>query len=566
MKGTTSGRTWRVWAVMTMMALIALVVIVRLVLLQVTSHQQLAQMATETQYQIVDVEPWRGQIFDRDGVALAVNEVQYSIGASPGMITDTYVVADRLAPLLNMPRAGIQAQIEVTGTQWVPLASRVSKTIGEAIRDLHFSGLVVSAVQHRIYPQGTLAAHALGFVALGDGQGYYGVEAFYEHKLAGEHVTDEVSLSPLDVPTTVQPRPGVDLYLTIDREVQFATEQALARALQDTGAPSGTIIVMDPRTGAILAMASLPTYDPNQTPTQVPDPSRINPAISSQYEPGSVFKILTMAIALQSGTVTPESTYYDGGAINVGGVVIQNWNRGAWGVQDMTGLLAHSLNVGAATLSTWMGPETFYRGLRLFHLGETLTVDMVGEGTGQLRLPGDEDWHESDLGTNAFGQGVAVTPLQMIATAAVVANGGEMMRPHVVAAEVRNGVRVDVKPEPIARPISPEVAAMLTQMLTSSIAREADNAEVPGYTIAGKTGTAQVVRPGGYYDPDATIASFLGFLPASDPRLIILVKLDEPQSSPWGSRVASPVFAQLASQLVVLLEIPPDNVRAKLGN
>lgn len=566
MKGITSGRTWRIWAVMTMMALIALVVIVRLVLLQVTSHTQLAQMATEMQYQIVDVEPWRGQIFDRDGVALAVNEVQYEIGASPEMITDTYVAADRLAPLLDMPRAEIQAQLDITGTQWVSLAPRVSKSIGETIRDLHFSGLVVRAVQHRIYPQGTLAAHALGFVSVGDGQGYYGVEAFYEHKLAGEHVTDEVSLSPLDVPTATQPRPGVDLYLTIDREVQFATEQALARALKDTGAPSGTIIVMDPRTGAILAMASLPTYDPNQTPTQVPDPARINPAISSQYEPGSVFKILTMAIALQSGTVTPESTYYDGGAINVGGVVIQNWNRGAWGVQDMTGLLAHSLNVGAATLATWMGPETFYRGLRQFHLGDTLTVDMVGEATGQLRLPGDEDWHESDLGTNSFGQGVAVTPLQMITAASAVANGGEMMRPHVVAAEVRDGVRVDVKPEPIARPISPEVAAMLTQMLTSSIAREVDNADVPGYTIAGKTGTAQVVRPGGYYDPDATIASFLGFLPASDPQLIILVKLDEPQSSPWGSQVASPVFAELANRLVVLLGIPPDNVRARLGN
>ncbi len=550
---------------MMVMGLIALAIVARLVLLQVTGHQQFAVMASATQYQIVDVEPWRGQIFDRDGVALAVNEVEYSIGASPNMITSTYAVADRLAPLLNKPRAEIQGALESGDQQWVALEARVPKDVGEAIRDFHYSGVIVTAVQHRLYPQGTLAAQDIGFVADGLQRGFYGVEGFYEHKLAGEHATDETALSPLDVVVNQPPKPGVDLYLTIDREVQYATEQTLARALESSGAKSGTIIVMDPRTGAILAMASLPTYDPNVPQTTDPDPLRVNPAISSQYEPGSVFKILTMAIALQSGTVTPQTTYYDGGGIAVGGVVIHNGDGGAWGVQDMTGLLAHSLNVGAATLTSWMGPDTFYRGLRQFHSGDTLGVDMLDEAAGRLKRPGDEDWNEADLGTNAYGQGVAVTPLQMITAVAAVANHGEMMRPHIVAAEVEGGVRHEVQPEPIARPISPEISRELTQMLTSSIAREVDSATVPGYTIAGKTGTASIVRPGGFYDPEKTIASFIGYLPADDPQLIILVKIDEPSSSPRGSVVASPVFAELAKQLVVLLEIPPDQVRVKMG-
>jgi cell division protein FtsI/penicillin-binding protein 2 len=561
-------RMWRVWAVMTVMAMVALAVVVRLVLLQVSDHQTFSALAQVGQNQIVDLEPWRGLIFDRDGIALAVNEVEYEITAAPEMITSTYQVGDRLAPLLERPRAEIQATLEeaqAAEVKWLMLARRVPKPIGEAIQSLTLSGVQVRAVQRRRYPQGPLAAHNLGFVA-DNGLGYYGVEAYFQTELAGEHVQNEEPLSPLDAIVSPQPRPGADLILTIDREAQFATEQTLAQALADSGARSGTIIVMNPRTGAILALATLPGYDPNEAPATSDDPRRVNPAISSQYEPGSVFKILTMALALEHGVVTPQTTYVDTGAIEVGGAIIRNWDGGSWGVQDMTGLLAHSLNVGAATLTTWLGPERFYSGLQAFYVGQRLGVDMAGEAGGRLKLPGDEDWHESDLGTNAYGQGVAVTPLQMISAVSAVANDGVLMQPHVVAAVVRGGVRQERQPVPLGRPISPATARTLTEMLTTAIAREVGNADVPGYSVAGKTGTASIVREGGFYDPEATIASFIGYLPADDPRLLILVKIDEPASAPWGSVVAAPVFAELAQKLVVLLEIPPDDVRVRLGN
>jgi cell division protein FtsI/penicillin-binding protein 2 len=271
-------------------------------------------------------------------------------------------------------------------------------------------------------------------------------------------------------------------------------------------------------------------------------------------------KLITMAAALDSGTVVPETTYYDSGELWIGGHRTVNWDRAAHGTVDMTTLLSRSLNVGAATLATWMGPDMYYDYMRRFGFGGPMGIDIMSEAAGQMPLPGDEYWTESFLSTNAYGQGLATTPLQMVASISALANNGELMQPYVVQ-EVRseNGTLVH-EPSVLSRPISPLAAQQVTQMAITAVASEVPEAQVPGYTIAGKTGTAEIAENGIYLD-NATIASFIGWLPADDPEIIVLIKLDRPQVSPWGSQTAAPAFAKLAKELVVLLDIPPDNIR-----
>jgi cell division protein FtsI/penicillin-binding protein 2 len=331
--------------------------------------------------------------------------------------------------------------------------------------------------------------------------------------------------------------------------------------MREHQAEGGTIIVMDPRTFEILALTSLPDYDPgsyldffDRSPLPFEDP-----AVSQQYEPGSVFKVLTVAAALDSGLVTPETTYHDQGWIEVGGLAMANASRRAYGEQTVADILIKSLNVGAVWLSTQMGPDVFYRYVQAFGIGQPTGVDLAGEVSGQLWLPQDyEHWHDSNLGTNAFGQGLAVTPLQMITAVATVANEGARLRPHVVAHRIApDGTVSTFRTVVEDQAISPATARTLTEVMVRVVEEGVPEARVEGYRLAGKTGTAQIPVPGGY-DKEGTITSFVGFGPVPDPRLVILVKLDRPQASSWASDTAAQSFHRLASQLFVVLGIPPD--------
>jgi cell division protein FtsI/penicillin-binding protein 2 len=355
------------------------------------------------------------------------------------------------------------------------------------------------------------------------------------------------------------PQDGTHLVLTLDRNIQYLVEQELAKAVHDYQADSGTIIVMDPKTGAILAMASYPSYDPNRF-YEVPMELYVNPAVSHQYEPGSVFKVLTMAAGLDAGVITPDSTFYDSGAIEVGGVIIHNPDRRAHGLVTMTDILAYSLNVGITYVSTSLGEERFYDYLKSFGCGEHTGIDLDGEVAGTVKEPGSKDWYKSELATNAFGQGVAVTPLQMITAVAAVANRGSLMKPYIVERIVYDQDVVVTQPTVVRRVISAQTAEQLTDMLVEAVERGTELAIVPGYDIAGKTGTAQIPVGNGY-DPQLTIASFVGYAPADDPRFITLVKIDKPRLDPWGAEVAAPIFRAIAERLFVLLDIPPDSVR-----
>jgi len=546
------------------LAFITVLIISQLFHLQVIEHNTYAGLADEIIRRTETVTAPRGRIWDRRGNLLAGNVSRYQVTAEVGVVNINKAVQE-LGPLLNIPAANMRSELAGSSGQIV-LATGLPLDVGRKVRQLDLWGINSIPYWQRSYPERYLMSHVLGFVNA-NGDGYYGIEGYYDPVLRGNRQVMETNQdawsqpSPFDPLNPEGPRPGVDLVLTIDRVYQALAEAELERALKETGAKSGTIIMMDPRTGAILAMASVPAFDPNDylnTPTE----RFVNPAVSIPYEPGSVFKIITMAAALEEGLVTPQSRYNDTACIEVGGWTICNWDKRAHGSCTMVDLLAHSLNVGAATLSTRMGGRTFYRYVQAFGIGRPTGIDLQGEAEGSVRVQGDLDWHESDLGTHSFGQGLSVSPIQMIAAVAAVANDGVLMRPYVVSQMIDGDQVTTVKPARIGRAISAKTARTLTDMLEQAVRREL-SLNVPGYRIAGKTGTAQIPLAGmGVYDDPWTIASFVGWGPVSDPRLIILVKLDRPVSSRYGGQTAAPVFARLASQMFVLMGIPPDDVRA----
>jgi cell division protein FtsI/penicillin-binding protein 2 len=396
------------------------------------------------------------------------------------------------------------------------------------------------------------------------------VEGYHDQELKPIVGKVEAEVSPygreIPLPSKLKspPRGGKSLILTLDRNIQFIVERELQAALEKYGAESGTIIVMDPRTGALLAIASYPAYNPNNFGPDVDNLA--DPSVSGMWEPGSIFKIVTWAAALDAGVISPGTTFYDNGALEVGGRVIRNWDRQGYGQVTMTDGLVHSLNTVAAFISTSMGKDRFYTYLRRFGFGTLTGVDLASEGPGMMKLPGDSNWFPSELGTNSFGQGIATTPMQMIRAAAAVANQGRLMKPYIVhqyvALDEETGAERVIQVEPMMerRAISQEAAETLTTMLIQVIERGAKEAQVPGYRVAGKTGTAQVPTPYGYHPTD-TIASFVGWAPADDPRFVVLIKLDKPTASPWGSQTAAPTFRAIAQRLLVYMQVAPDQIR-----
>lgn len=545
----------RLGIVLVAMAIVTLIVIGRLVEFQLVQGPEWAERASDELFVIA--RPERGTIYDRNGAVLAANSADYQISVSPRLVTQPDELATALAPILEIPRYEILGILE-SDKPFAILAGRVEPEIADLIRTLPYNGIQIDPLPRRFFPQGDLACHTLGYVDF-EGQGGAGVEAFYQLELAGEAASKTINISPLTQQDSVIAREGADLVLTIDRTIQHAVEQRLTAAIAEYQARSGSIIVMDPRTGAILAMANAPCYDPYEfydTNQEV----LFSPTVQQQHEPGSVMKLITMAAALDSGQFTPQSTYYDAGTLEVGGHKTVNWDRSAPGTTDMTTLLSRSLNVGAATLSTSLGADLYYDYMQRFGFGRPTNVDLFAEASGQMPLPGDPLWTESMLATNAYGQSLAVTPLQMITAVSAIANNGVMMQPYIVQ-EVRteNGTIVH-EPTVLGRPISPEAAQQTVTMAITAVAREVPEAQIEGYSIAGKTGTAQIAE-NGIYLPNDTTASFVGWLPADNPELLIFIKLDRPQVSPWGSQTAAPTFARLAEELVVLMDIPPDNIR-----
>jgi len=337
-------------------------------------------------------------------------------------------------------------------------------------------------------------------------------------------------------------------------------EKRLDEAVEAHEAESGTVIILDPRNGEILAMASQPRVNINQYwkyEDEFEDKTPFNRAISETYEPGSVFKVLTMAAAFDNGTVDEETIFNDPGRFEYGGSTVYNWNRRGYGKQSMQGCMQHSLNVCLAWVATELGKEDFYDYMQVFGIDRRTNIDLGGEKTWPLSTPGDSDWYPIQLVTNSFGQGVAITPIQLAAAISSVANEGELMKPHVLKAIIQDGKQYNTSPQVMSVPIKPETAKLMTSMLVKSLKEESSLALVPGYSIAGKTGTAEIPVEG-VYGIDLTNASFVGWGPADDPQFLVYVWIEKPGSSPWGSIVAAPVFSSITQDLVKYLDIPPE--------
>jgi cell division protein FtsI/penicillin-binding protein 2 len=526
--------------------------------------------------------PERGEIYDRNGHLLAGNETVYEVGVELREAADKRAIALAVGVQLGLDPNDLYDQMmnPPGGIQYLVLADFVDSDKAAQLEQLKvttdaqtppngsssLAGLQFKPHPQRSYPEDSLASNVLGFVNR-EGRGYFGIEEKYNTLLAGNPIQVSVPTDPnkaVDIPRVPN---GTTLVLTLNRDLQASVEQILDQSLARYGAQHGAVMVMDPRTGEVLALATSPRMDLNrfwEYGSTYDNASEFDRAISMPYEPGSVIKILTVAAALDSGTAVPSSSYLDTGELLVGGATIYNWDDQAWGQQDIIGCLQHSLNICMAWLSNKMGAQTFYGYMNRFGLGHLTGIDLAGEAAGRLKVPGDGDWFPIDLATNAFGQGVSVTPVQLAMAASAIANDGRMVTPHVLYAMVRDGRQYNVPAQYAGSPISPDTAHMLNQMLAVSLENESSNALVPGYRIAGKTGTAQI--PGDYgYLSGVTNASFIGWGPVDDPRFMIYVWLERPSASIWGSETAAPVFSQVAQQTILLLDIPPDDIRNQIA-
>jgi cell division protein FtsI/penicillin-binding protein 2 len=564
--------------VVTGLVLAALAVVVQIIRIQ-TSEQADVFLSQGDRYagEFQMFYPERGEIYDRNGHLLAGNRTVYEVGVSLREMESPEAMASALSTNLGLTYEEIYKKLTESPETWeyVVIQDYVAveaveklKTLVEQLDnadDPRLSGLAFKPHLQRSYPENALGSNVLGFVTR-DGRGYFGVEEKYNDLLAGNPVQVWVPSDPNKATEIPKVPNGTTLVLTINRDLQARVESILDQSLSEYGAQNGTIIVTDPRNGEILAMAATPRMDLNNYGNYFSlydNGSQYNRAIGTTYEPGSVLKVLTMAAALDAGTVRPETTFIDTGAIVVGGITIQNWNRDAWGQQDMVGCLQHSLNVCLAWISSQMGTQAFYGYMERFGLGHPTGVDLAGEAPGRLKRPGDGDWYPVDLGTNAFGQGIAVTPLQMLMAASAIANEGKMATPHVLYAMLRDGHQYNVPSQYAGSPISAETAHTLNEMLAISLEQESSMALLPGYRLAGKTGTAQIPTDYGY-DGFHTNVSFVGWGPVDDPQFIVYIWMEQPSSSIWASETAAPVFSKVAEQTVILLNIPPDVVRSQV--
>jgi cell division protein FtsI (penicillin-binding protein 3) len=537
----------------------------RVVTVQVVRSGEFSKWAIAERMQENIVPARRGEIYDARGIRLATNVPSNRVSAILDQIEDKEEVSILLAPLIGRSVEDIYAALTEPDLEWVLLARRLDPDVSSQIEALDLDGIVLDPEPSRIYPFGSFAAQVLGFTNY-DLQGAYGVEGYYDDVLGGTHgkVVGErdgagnviaLSQSFWDAPVD-----GSDIVLTLDSAVQHAIEEILADVVAEQRAAGGTIIVQDTKTGAILGMASLQSFDPNAF-TQVEDPALfLNPAVSMVYEPGSTFKSVVMAIGLDDGVIEPDTIFNDApGYFAVPGhPAITNSQGLQFGNQSMTQVLEQSANLGAIYVAQRIGRDRFYQRLLDFGFGHATGVDLQGEEDGILTLPFKSGWNDVLFYTNSFGQGVAVTPLQLVNAISALGNGGKLMRPYIVA-EVRNGDdKIVTDPEVIRQVISEQTSVEMRSMLESVVVNGTGyHAAVSGYRVAAKTGTAQIPSPDGGYIDDATIASIVGFAPVEDPKFTVLVKIDWPKEAASGQEVSGPAMARVLEQLFLLYGIAP---------
>ena len=473
----------------------------------------------------------RGQILitDRNGnsIPVAMNSNAPTIYAVPSEITNPAETAKTLAPIINWNETELAEALDNPASKYRSLVERASDEMITKVRELNLPSVYTDTKQFRSYPFERLAANLLGFVGKNsespDPAGIYGLEKLKNETLAS----------------------GGEVHLTIDRNLQAEAEAALKTLVDARQASGGSILIQEPSTGAILAMASNPDFDPNSY-SEYPVASFINPAVQYVYEPGSVFKPLTMTAGIDSGAITPDTTYVDTGSVTLNGMTVRNWDLSAHGKITMTGVIENSVNTGAIFAQQKTGSKKFLEYLKRFGFGEATNIDLPDEVLGSIKNLERKEVRAVDFATASYGQGVSVTPVQLITAYSAVANGGLLMKPYVTA---------DTKPLVVRRVASEETMHQVLGMMESAVIKNVLGA-IPHYRIAGKTGTAYIPVKGGY-DKDQVIHSYIGILPVSNPKVVMLLKLDRP-NVPLAGQTVVPAFHDLAQFVINYYQIPPD--------
>jgi len=539
-------------------------IIVRLFYWQVISSDRLSKQAALQHFVELTVPAVRGSILDVENHPVVINQPAFLVYAETRTIQNIRVFAHAVAELLSLNEQDLVESLSDEKKVWVPLAHKVELSVVESLKKLDLPGLGFEKEPKRFYPEASTAAHMLGFVGSdvnGEDRGYFGLEGFYDRQLRGidgiVRLEKDAKGNPILIgqEERLPPKDGRSVVLWADKAVQQIVERKLKDGIKRYGASQGSVVLMDPYTGGILAMVSYPGYDPAAY-DQYEKSLYVNPAVAGSYEPGSTFKTLIMAAAIDAGVIKPDTTMDETGPVQVGPHYIRTWNNQYHGTITMTDVLVHSSNVGMVFIAKKLGQRNILSYIQKFGFGQPTGIDLEDEASPDLRP--DNEWREIDLFTASFGQGIAVTPIQMIRAVSAIANGGKLMQPHVAKAVIdEQGKEIPIVPKALYRIIKPETARIVKEMMVAAVDNgEAKYAKPKGYRIAGKTGTAQI-PVAGHYDESKTIASFVGFAPADKPKFSMLVTLREPTSSPWGSETAAPLFFSIAKDLLRYWGIPP---------
>jgi len=549
----------RLTAVGVVMGILAAVIGWRLIDLQVIQSAQLSKRAERQQERLVPIEGERGTIYDRQGRVLAMNSDMPSVFAVPSAIGEPKMLGAELAAVLGRPKAELVKRLS-TNRAFVWLDRQISPARAHAALSVGGEGIGVISESHRFYPQRSLMAHLIGFTGL-DNEGLEGIELRYDPLLRGERgwrlvERDAAGRVVLSKGSGI-PKRGDDLRLTVDEVIQYETEQALDAAVQETQASSAIAIMMEPATGAILAMAVKPDFNPNRLKGLDAAQWR-NRAITDVYEPGSTMKPLMLAGAFEEKAVKPgELIDCEQGRMMIGNRPLHDHEP--FGLLTPREIIQHSSNIGAAKIGMRLGSERLHDWLTAFGFGRPTGIDLKGEVGGLLRPV--SQWSGRSVASHAMGQEVGVTPLQLVTAYAALANGGWLVQPHLVEAVISpDGTSLPEPTHPLGRVISEQTAHLVRDILTSVTTPEGTGAQasLADFQVAGKTGTAQKVNPETHrYDSQAVISSFIGFVPADSPRFVLLVVVDDPQGPGWGGTVAAPIFRQIATATLHYMGVVP---------
>jgi cell division protein FtsI/penicillin-binding protein 2 len=515
--------------------------------LQAVQAQPLDRMARGQHDVTVDVPAARGSIVDRNGVELAIGRQAITVYANPRHVADPRATAIAAGRVLRIDPERLYPKLADRSRGFVYLARKADPRRAEALKALDLTGLGFYPEERRVYPQGPVAAHVLGFAGL-DNRGLAGLELALDRTVGGrdgrQTVVRDAFGRTINVVSAVPAIEGRNVRLTLDNTLQANAQSILLRTVRRWGARAASAVVLDPQTGEVLAMASEPGFDANRFPETTRDVQR-NRAVTDTYEPGSTLKVVTVAAALSEGFVTPASSFTLPPSIRVSDRVIHEAHREKTEVMTVAEILSRSSNVGTVRLAELLGRTRLETWVERFGFGRKTGIDFPGETRGILPFY----WSGSTIGTLPIGHGIAVTPVQMAAAYAAVANGGVWIRPRLVADRPAKRRRV------ISRHVSDQLMSMLRDVVIEGTGQEA---EVEGYQVAGKTGTAAKPDPRGGYSKSRYVASFVGVVPASAPELVVLVTVDEPRGAYWGGTVAAPAFQEIARFALQYLEIPPD--------